>query len=1399
MLIVTLLILGYITAISLIAIPKVETSIQSLEERNAKEILNRIVTMTKTASDNLESFKHDALQNRKRELQNLTAAVWSVIQAKYEQSKPENIGELLEEEGKLFHANLNTFYRKNRKTMSDEALKNALINYVKIYRYDNGTGYFFINDFNANSVVNPATPSIQGKNFKNVHDQDGIYFVNKMVEICMKDDGGVLSYKWKNPQTQSVEKKIVYVFAFEPFGWIIGTGKYYSELEKKLQNEVIELVNKIRYADNNYFFISNYENILISHPYRQGEDFTNVKDIKGNFIIPPMVKIAKEQSQGFTRYWWQKSSEESKAYEKLSFSKNFPGWKMVIATGVYIDNIEKEVAKRKKDFFDYIQTIISTTTIGQTGYLYIFNDQGKIVFHPNRPKGTDFKKRKNPGKESLLFNDLIHSAHNGKELRYQWDRPTDKGNYHHDKVSWIEYIPQLKWYVVSSAYVDEFELSAKRLKHSITFLGLIILILSFIIGSLFFKKLLNPISTLAQLAARISEGDYTIRSHFKSTDEIGLLSKNFNFMVSTIEDNIKNLDYKVQIKTKALEEQKKVFETLFYESSDGILLIKDGRFIDCNRAAYTMLDYQDKEQLLNLNPSDISPPTQFDGTASNTKATQNINLALQKGSTRFEWIHLKKDTTETFMEVVLTKIIIEKETYIHVVWRDINAKKRSEQQLIETNSALQIEKERAQKATRLKGEFLANMSHEIRTPMNGIMGMVYLALKTDLNTAQRNYLKKIEAASVSLLGIINDILDFSKIEAGKLEIEHIDFDLFDVIDNVTNIVGFKAEEKNLELIVSYPASINHTLKGDPLRVAQILTNLLNNAIKFTQNGEVDLFVENVSKNRYRFRVKDTGIGIASEKISTLFTAFEQVDGSTTRKYGGTGLGLSISKQLVEMMHGKIWIKSEIGVGSEFIFEVDLEERENREKAHETFQDKNVLIIDDVQTWREILAELLKDYNMKIYSVNSGLEALNFLKTSTIKFDLIFMDWKMPGLNGIETTKAIHQIPSQAKASKVIMVSAHRHEELLSDAKEVGINIFLDKPINPSILHNVIMNIFGKAVLHLPKNDNEIDKLEEELTRLKGSHILLVEDNDMNREIIHSLLKESGIVIDEALNGQEAVDKYRENPERYELILMDIQMPIMDGYHATKLIRHQNRKIPIVALSANAMKEDTDKSRDAGMNDHLTKPIKIKNLYNVLLKYLSKKVLSTHVNKEKSSLALPSFTSIDTDIGLSHLAGNQTLYRKLLLDFSHDYKDLNLESLDEESLKRTIHTLKGLSANLGAMALNAIAKQLDETQDMELISQLYTQLERTISEIEQHLEMQDKDDTIVKEALSIEETEALFEKLKDAVMKKRPKLYAPIMQRLAEHELLHNDQLLFDELQQLLNEFEFKKAVRLLGE
>ena len=708
--------------------------------------------------------------------------------------------------------------------------------------------------------------------------------------------------------------------------------------------------------------------------------------------------------------------------------------------------------------------------------------------------------------------------------------------------------------------------------------------------------------------------------------------------------------------------------------------------------------------------------------------------------------------------------------------------------LSHVNMLLTAAKKKAEEATVTKSTFLANMSHEIRTPMNAITGMIYLMQQTRLDSTQSGYVHKIESSANSLLGLINDILDFSKIEAGKLAIEEIDFDLHTVIDNVTTLVELKANEKGLEFVISYDQGMNMNLHGDPLRLGQVLTNLANNAVKFTQTGEVGIYITRLEQDRYRFKVRDTGIGMTPEQQSRLFQSFSQADAGTTRKYGGTGLGLAISKQLVEMMTGRIWVESKANRGSTFTFEVTLGEQESKPESFRQFPDKKVLIVDDTPSWQKILTRLLEGFNISVATADSGEEAIAMICQQKQNFDLVLMDWKMTGLDGIETTKKIRE-QCQSLPPTIIMVSAYRQESLLNAAKEQGIEIFLQKPVNPSLLYTVIMEAFGEKIKREYHKTVQCSSLKNELTTLGGSTILLVEDNSMNREIVHGMLAHSGILIIDAINGREAVEMVEAEPDKYELILMDIQMPEMDGYEATRLIRTKNSTLPIIALTANALVSDIAKTKEARMQEHLNKPIDVEKLFATLLKYISKKceVKTGHGKaepEEDSDGTQPDMIHVDNRAGLARVMGDAKLYKKLLGDFANNYKTLKI-SPEKEDFKRIIHTLKGLSAAIGAKKLSEVSKTLEDNPNVKNLAAFQEQLNLVCDEIVRTVKF--KEDLTIQEPLSAEREVELLQELKTALKSRRQKIYAPLLEELTGHK----------ELKALVKRYKFKEAVEIL--
>lgn len=610
---------------------------------------------------------------------------------------------------------------------------------------------------------------------------------------------------------------------------------------------------------------------------------------------------------------------------------------------------------------------------------------------------------------------------------------------------------------------------------------------------------------------------------------------------------------------------------------------------------------------------------------------------------------------------------------------------------------LENAKAKAESANKAKTEFLANVSHEIRTPMNAIIGLGDILDDMLSDTKQKEILHKINSSSKMLLGIINDILDYSKIEAGKLELENNHFNIEDILSQLKVMFEERASKKGLELYFHLKGESIGLIFGDELRLTQVLTNLLSNAIKFTHSGNVTLTIEllqitNNEKAKISFSIEDSGIGMNSTQLSKLFKPFSQADSSTTRKYGGTGLGLVISKNIVKAMGGNIQVWSQEKVGTKFDFTLDFNLAScevNQDIINDKF--KKVLIVDDQEISREVLKDMLTRFGCSFDEASNGLEAIELIRNEDSKdkpYDILLIDWNMPLLNGVKTIEKLQDMYSKqelkSKIPTVFMISAYSKEDI--DLEKIKIDCFISKPVTPSSLFDAMVNAKGT-------NLKQIDNIKASNTPdLSGLHILIVEDNEINQEVVSLMLKKVGISYDIASNGKEGVEKFLEDEHKFDIILMDLQMPIMGGYEATQKIRQFNKKVPIVALTAAAMIEDKEKSFQMGMNEHISKPIDKNELYKVISQLSHIKIAYQDTKKGSKEV-------LDTKY-LEENITSQELINSLLQKFktqlvSGEFANIvDILKENDSQASEKIHSLKGVSGNIGAFELCDILTSID---------------------------------------------------------------------------------------------------------
>lgn len=710
--------------------------------------------------------------------------------------------------------------------------------------------------------------------------------------------------------------------------------------------------------------------------------------------------------------------------------------------------------------------------------------------------------------------------------------------------------------------------------------------------------------------------------------------------------------------------------------------------------------------------------------------TQEEKIAINN-----KWIGVEKEIDYGLVFQIIALIL--SFLVISVFWT-VRLKREVAKRII-IEEELRHAKLEAEIANQIKSSFLARMSHEIRTPLNAITGMAYLIKKTDVNVTQVMYLDKITQASYTMLGIINDILDFSKIEAGKVELERISFNLDKVIQEVINIISFKIEEQGIEFRMSKDPRIPVNFFGDPKRIEQILINIINNGVKFTSVGEVSLEVNLIEKKEnsceLEFRIKDTGIGMSKEQVDQLFMPFAQGDSSINRRFGGTGLGLSIVKSLTEIMSGEIEVNSVQGEGSVFILKLSLEidQIKNIEEKQRTaviyFQGIKTLVFDNSATDLHLVESYLGSFGMPVGLASSETKAMELLTNSDREdakpFQLLIIDFDTPLENGLEFVKQIKSNPLISSELKIIMMVPLMREDIFQKIEEAGIDFGITKPIIPSILYNGILEIFKAKTPELEKK-TALTQTSDYLQFKNSYHMLVVEDNKTNQFIVKEILEQAGFQVSLTDNGEEGSDYYRDHQEEIDLILMDLHMPVLNGYEASAIIRKLNPDVPIVAMTADAITGVDEECKRVGINHYISKPFDPEKLIDTLLHILKQQTESENPEAGTTEAHTSDDAEIlDTADGLRRIGDNMDLYQMILREYRNEFKDVSAElkqAIDAQDYKEAIqivHKNKGGSGNIGARKLSVTASELQKALSegsKDKIEQLYDEFDSSIQKL-----------------------------------------------------------------------------------
>ncbi|AVR96297.1 hybrid sensor histidine kinase/response regulator [Pseudoduganella armeniaca] len=834
------------------------------------------------------------------------------------------------------------------------------------------------------------------------------------------------------------------------------------------------------------------------------------------------------------------------------------------------------------------------------------------------------------------------------------------------------------------------------------------------------RKVARPFADIQKSLEKLTQGKTDIQlSGIGRADQVGRLSgavRSFRDTLTRLRDAESelrelngDLEQKIDVRTHDLKQtmqmardsERKV-QAIIDTALDAVITMdRHGRIAGWNRQAELIFGWSRDDALGQPLDALIIPPRYRED---HRRGMRHYLSGEGRGEVldrRIEVEALRSDGSEFPIELSITRIALDGTDNFEFCGfvRDISDRREREQKLVAANV-------KAEAANLAKSEFLANMSHEIRTPMSAIIGMAHLALRTELSAKQHDYVSKIHRAALGLLGIINDILDFSKIEAGRLEVEEVPFFLDEVLSHVASVTSQQAADKGLEFLFDVPPTIPRHLCGDPLRLGQVLINLINNGVKFTQAGELELSCRQLDCASpghvlLRFAVRDTGIGMAAEQKAKLFQAFSQALGSTTRQFGGTGLGLSISQQLVRLMGSTIVVDSAAGQGSTFSFDLRLKVAAVAlpPGLPAALTDARVLLVDDHPLALDAMCQALRGLPLRADRASGGAEALDAVLAADAAGDpyaLVLTDWLMPEVDGVALARRL-DAATLSRRPVLVLVTAFGRDETLREAEASGFAGFLFKPFTHAALLQTLVSLFTPA--------QAAGQAAPAALPAGTARVLLVEDNPVNQQVAAELMQVRGIGVDTAGNGREALDRLAQaGPEHYDLVLVDLEMPMLDGHETTLALRRDKRfdRTPVIAMTAHALADVRERCLAEGMQDYLTKPIDPDRLYATLARWLGRPLLPAPPAqpRPRSGAGLPELAGIDTARGLRHVAGNQVLYLQLLERFRHSQRDAAetvlaaLGAGRRDEARQRVHTLRGVAGNVGANAVEAAAREVE---------------------------------------------------------------------------------------------------------